>query len=118
VALQANVIADHARGIQLSGAAPTTTVSTAHTLFSNVGLPYLGFTGSASDITSTVAFVDAAGFDYHLAPGSPGADAAPDYGLAADFEGDPRPQGAGFDIGFDEAAALYRVYLPAVLRQP
>jgi hypothetical protein len=33
----------------------------------------------------------------------------------APFDGDPRPSGAGFDIGFDEIAAL-QVFLPLIMR--
>ncbi|HWO24671.1 MAG TPA: choice-of-anchor Q domain-containing protein [Kofleriaceae bacterium] len=47
-------------------------------------------------------FVDAVGRDYHLAAGSPARDAV-DAGPAMDFEGDPRPRGARFDLGADEA---------------
>jgi hypothetical protein len=47
-------------------------------------------------------FVDPAGFDYHVKPGSPAIDAV-DTGPGLDFEGDVRPQGAKFDIGADEA---------------
>jgi hypothetical protein len=46
-------------------------------------------------------FVDASVRNYHLKPGSPGLDVA-DTGPASDFEGDPRPQGARYDIGADE----------------
>ncbi len=49
------------------------------------------------------AFVNPAVRDYHLQPSSPAKDAV-DTGPAADFEGDPRPRGARFDIGADEAA--------------
>jgi hypothetical protein len=47
-------------------------------------------------------FIDAANRDYHLAPNSPAKDSV-DAGPATDFEGDPRPRGARFDIGADEA---------------
>jgi hypothetical protein len=47
-------------------------------------------------------FVDAANHDYHIASTSPAHDAV-DTGPASDFEGDPRPRGAKFDIGADEA---------------
>jgi hypothetical protein len=51
------------------------------------------------------AFVDAAGGDFRLSPGSPAIDAGTDLsaaGVTTDFEGTPRPQGAGYDIGADE----------------
>jgi hypothetical protein len=47
-------------------------------------------------------FVNRAGRDYHLQPSSPAKDAV-GTGPAADFERDPRPRGARFDIGADEA---------------
>jgi hypothetical protein len=46
-------------------------------------------------------FVDAAGRDYRLSAGSPARDMV-DTGPAVDFEGDPRPRGARFDVGADE----------------
>jgi hypothetical protein len=41
-------------------------------------------------------------FDYHIQPSSPAKDAV-DTGPNTDFEGDPRPRGARYDIGADEA---------------
>jgi hypothetical protein len=46
-------------------------------------------------------FVDPAGRDYRLSAASPARDMVDD-GPATDFEGDPRPHGARFDIGADE----------------
>ena len=40
--------------------------------------------------------------DFHLTPGSPCIDAGTDGGVLADIDEDPRPQGAGFDMGADE----------------
>jgi hypothetical protein len=47
-------------------------------------------------------FVDLNSGDYHLSDVSPAKDLV-DVGPAVDFEGDPRPSGARFDIGADEA---------------
>jgi hypothetical protein len=47
-------------------------------------------------------FVDAANRDYRLSANSPARDMV-DTGPATDFEGDPRPLRARFDIGADEA---------------
>ncbi len=61
-----------------------------------------GWTGTGN-IDAAPQFVDAANGDYHLQAWSPAIDAgtaggAPDH----DFEGDPRPQNAGYDMGADE----------------
>ena len=59
--------------------------------------------GPAPGITNVdPKFVSPAGRDYHLQPSSPAKDAV-DMGPPADFEGDPRPRGARFDLGADEA---------------
>jgi len=47
-------------------------------------------------------FVEPAANDYHLSANSPARDAI-DTGPSIDFEGDPRPRGARFDIGADES---------------
>lgn len=60
--------------------------------------------GPAPGITNVdPKFVEPSGRNYHLQPSSPAKDAV-DTGPATDFEGDPRPRGARFDIGADEAA--------------
>ena len=40
--------------------------------------------------------------DYHISNRSPCIDAGTDAGVYADFDGEPRPHGAGFDMGADE----------------
>ncbi len=62
-------------------------------------------------------FVNPAHGDFHLQPGSPAVDA----GSAADapsvdLDGDPRPGGTGYDIGADEYAERFSLYLPLVVR--
>ena len=64
--------------------------------------------GSGTVITGTVnvygepAFVDPTTWDYHLTADSAAIDAGLDAGVMADMDGDPRPFGAGYDIGADE----------------
>jgi hypothetical protein len=61
-----------------------------------------GPTAVAGANNSDPEFVNAAAHDYHIAASSPARDAV-DAGPMTDFEGDPRPRGAKFDIGADEA---------------
>lgn len=61
-----------------------------------------GYSGEGN-INLDPQFVNPAGGDLHLQPGSPCVDAGCSIGgLTQDFEGDPRPYGLGFDIGADE----------------
>ena len=60
--------------------------------------------GPAPGITNVdPRFANPAARDYHLQSSSPARDAT-DAGPPLDLEGDPRPRGAGFDLGADEAA--------------
>ncbi len=52
--------------------------------------------------------------DYHLRASSPCVDAGTIVPIATDMDGDPRPLGAGYDLGADESMLKY-VYLPLVL---
>jgi hypothetical protein len=119
--LSANLIANHARGLVQFGSAPTSTVSTDSNLFYSVTIPYIDainpILGKGTNITGTAAFRDPANDDYHLSPLSDAVDAAPSFGLSEDFEGDPRPLGNSFDIGFDEALPLLeRIFVPLMLK--
>jgi len=66
-----------------------------------------------NDHTGDPAF---AGPGYHLTGGSAAIDAGIDAGVTTDLEGDARPIGAAYDIGADETAARYFIYLPLVVR--
>jgi len=69
------------------------------------------FTGFVSDaandgvfiesnaVTQNPLFVNPGNENFHLQPNSPAIDNGTDVGLTIDFEGNPIPQGAGFDIG-------------------
>jgi hypothetical protein len=59
---------------------------------------------STGKIEADPQFVNPAGGDYHLKPGSPAIDkGAPNQAPTTDFDGHPRPQGAGIDIGAFES---------------
>ena len=67
-------------------------------LFDGVPLPPGG-----TSRTGTAAFASSATLDYHIGPESDAIDAAdPTSTLADDIDSDPRPFGAGRDIGADE----------------
>jgi hypothetical protein len=114
-----NIIISHTIGIY---AAAGTTTTVASTLFfgNTVGdMGGLGTITSTNEITgSDPLFIDAAGWDYHILPGSPAIDAGTTVPwLTTDIDGDPRPWPAGgaYDIGADELQ-YSAIYLPLVLR--
>lgn len=53
--------------------------------------------------------------DYHLGGGSAAVDAGVNVGVTTDFDNNPRPIGAGYDIGAYERFTVV-VYLPSVMR--
>ena len=54
--------------------------------------------------------------DYHIGHGSAAVDTGIYAGVADDIDRDPRPLGAGFDIGADESVWIVAVHLPLVLQ--
>ena len=60
------------------------------------------------------AFSEIGHDDYHLTAASAARNAGVDAGVGTDFEGDPRPFGGGFDIGFDQYGL--RLFLPLARR--
>lgn len=66
-----------------------------------VNQPYAGFKDYLKD-------------DYHLVRNAPARDKGKDAGVTVDFEGDPRPLGGGYDLGYDEFAL--HTLLPLVVR--
>lgn len=88
-----------------------------YSLFSGVTTPYQGIISSGGNsITGTAGFLNPAVDNYRLGPGSSAIDAGENAGIAVDFEGNPRPSGAGFDIGYDESASPLRAWLPQAQR--
>jgi uncharacterized repeat protein (TIGR01451 family) len=94
------IFAGQTVGIEQTGGA----VFQDYNLFFSNGANTTGtVSGGAHSLTGNPRFVSPAGNDYHLDSGSLAIDAGTNAGVLTDFEGDPRPQGAGFDIGFDES---------------
>jgi uncharacterized repeat protein (TIGR01451 family) len=52
------------------------------------------------------AFVDPGGGDYHVGLASAAIDQGVDAGVSDDIDGQPRPQGSGYDIGADETGLI------------
>ncbi len=70
--------------------------------------------GEVPVLTSDVRFVDTYQHDYQLLPGSPAIDSGADVEFLTDFDGNPRTQGAGTDIGAFE----YSSEVPAFVDVP
>ena len=105
-------MASHAVGI--NGIAST--VAQNYTLFFANTADTAGLvSGGAGSGVGDPRFVDPAAGDYHLTPLSAARDAGANAGVAVDFEGDARPIGGGFDIGYDESRARL-AFVPSVLR--
>jgi hypothetical protein len=79
---------------------PDSRVSEDYNLFSGVTQIYNGAITPGAHSLSGAALFDS---DYRLLPGSAGLNAGMSgLNVYTDFEGDPRPQGGGYDIGYDE----------------
>lgn len=106
------IVASHTTGIE--GFAST--VVETHNLFFGNGADTAGtVTGGAGSFMGDPRFVNPAAGDYHLTPLSAARDAGANAGVLVDFEGDARPIGGGFDIGYDESRARL-AWVPTVRR--
>ena len=87
-----------------------------YNLFFGNSTPHVGTNGGTNDVIGgDPKFVNPPGDDYHLGAGSAGIDVGVNAGVTTDFEGDVRPFGAGYDIGYDEWIGNL-LYLPLVRR--
>jgi hypothetical protein len=63
---------------------------------------YASGVAHSNDLSGDPAFMDPAAWDYHIGSDSAAIDQGMGAGVTTDFEGDTRPQGAGYDVGADE----------------
>jgi hypothetical protein len=106
-----NIIVTLPGEINLGSSTDTTLISGSHNLFGNVvnGLPGAGagIPQFTSNITADPKFAGAAVANFHLLSGSPAIDGGvtPPVLITHDFDGNPRPSGAAFDVGAFEAVS-------------
>jgi hypothetical protein len=106
-----NLIFSHTLGITATDS--TANILADHTLFWANAED--GARGTAP-VDGDPAFANPALADYHITQASAALDSgAAVPAVTTDLEGDPRPIGAGYDIGADEFYP--RIYLPLVIRQ-
>lgn len=106
-----NLVFSHTLGITATEV--TANILADHTLFwANADDGARG----ADPVDGDPAFANPTLADYHITQASAALDSgAAVPGVITDLEGDPRPTGAGYDIGADELCR--RIYLPLVIRQ-
>ncbi len=98
VVIRNNIVSQNL-SFQLVVGVPPELVTVDHNLIDGTQ-DYEGATDGLDPVHGDPLFVSAAGADFHLLAGSPAIDSgSPDLAPAADFDGLPRPQGLGVDIG-------------------
>jgi hypothetical protein len=118
VVMTNTIVVSHAVGITVT----TGSTATLHATLWGDGIWANGvnWAGDGTNLTHTgdvwgdPAFADPENDDYHIGSASAARDAGVDAGLTEDIDGDPRPGGAGYDIGADEFRS--KIYLPLVMR--
>ena len=119
VALTNTILVSHTVGITVTASNTATLEATLWGTDTWANTTDWGGTGTiitgARNYWGDTAFVDPGAGDYHIGLTSTAIDKGVDAGVDDDIDGDPRPQGSGYDIGADESG--YKIYLPVMLRQ-
>jgi hypothetical protein len=85
-----------------------------YTLFDLVTTPTDGYVMNYHQVDEPYAgFKDYLNDDYHLTYSAPARDKGKDAGVYLDYDGDKRPLGGGFDLGYDEFA--YHFWIPLTM---
>jgi predicted outer membrane repeat protein len=112
VEIQDTIVTSHTTGLSRFGG---TVFQDYNLLFGNTSPTFGVISGGTHNTNGDPGFLNPTADDYHIELGSAAVDAGVDVGVHADIDGQSRPQGAGFDVGYDEIA-LFGVYLPVVIR--
>lgn len=97
------LVASHSVAISNSGG----TVLQDFNLFFNNMTDIQGVvSGGANNASGDPEFIAPALDNYHLGAGSAAIDAGTDAGIVTDYDGETRPQDAGFDTGYDEVSYI------------
>ena len=92
------LVASQTTGLQQAGG----TVTAWHTLFYNNTADTVGAVTNNTPVSGDPHFAAPANDNYHLGAESAAVDAGLGVGVTTDFDGEARPQGLGYDIGYDE----------------
>jgi hypothetical protein len=69
-----------------------------------------------NELTHDPLFLNPDYGDYHIGEASAARDAGVPSGVTIDIDGDPRPDGLGWDLGADEFCNLLKTFLPLGLK--
>ena len=95
------------------------TVYQDYNLFSQVGFTTTGsIAGGAHSLVGQAGLASPASGNFHLSNYSDAVNTGTNVGVAVDFEGQPRPLGGGFDMGYDEYLNLAPVAFPDTYTAP
>ncbi len=106
------IIASHSIGISRSGGIVNENFNL---FFANTTDRVAGIAAGANTVYGNPAFAQLGADNYHLTGGSAARDSGTNIGVGLDFDGEARPIGSGFDIGFDETP-WRPAFIPVALR--
>lgn len=110
------IVASHTVGIHNTGSGGEV-FQDYNLLFGNTTNASGVISGGTHNITGTnPSFVNPSLDNYRLNSNSPAIDTGTNVGVTTDIDGQTRPIGIGFDIGYYEYAVIRKLFLPLILR--